>query len=330
MENVEMHIKDPKLNATTTGLNDDDLDLNFPHIKTPEPITPSPNTSNPPTPLDYGDNALSVIEQFQLNHNMQISNDNIELAKDIENLNNLESQVMETASNNILPLNTNHNDGNQQKSLLKTSVTNSSPPTYTEDVLAKPCNIVINPTNHSTNQVPVQKSIVLKQGPVKIIKLATPIKKLPVVDQNNKIIQISKINPNKIIVLKSNHSDATAKVSLAPVNVTKTVPTLPALSYESWLDHIIEILNDSISIQDTPIVKNTFNVPEAIFNNFSKSFALNNKRRLPNTTSAIKTGKYKDHIKYTWYLNQASTVQRIFTSKNVSFLTFFLNKFQIF
>lgn len=327
MEDLEMHIKDPKLNVTTTSLNDEDLDLNFPHIATPEPATSSPNTSNPSTPLDYTDSALSVIEQFQLNHNMQVSTDNIELAKDIENLNNLESQVMET-DNNILPMNSNND--NQQKSLLKPSITTSSPQKTTEDVLPKTCNIVINPTNSCNTQVPVQKSIVLKQGPVKIIKIATPIKKLPV-EQNNKIIQISKINPNKIIVLKSNHSDAKSKFSLAPVNVTKSVPILPALSYDSWLDHIIEILNDSINIQDTPIVKNTFNVPEAIFNHFSKTFALNNKRRLPNTTSVIKSGKYKDHIKYTWYLNQASTVQRIFTSKNVSFfinlLSIFLKKF---
>ncbi|XP_065366773.1 uncharacterized protein C2orf42 homolog [Calliphora vicina] len=300
----EMHIKDPKLNDTTACINAEDLDLNFSHIKTPQPIEATTANSTTQTVIDFNENGLSVIEQFQLNHNMQVSNDNIELAKDIENLNNLESQVMETS--NIYPI-----YNNKQKSLLKTSITGSKFNNNAEELNLKPCINVIN-----TTTVPVQKSIVLKQGPVKIIKLATPIQKLPF-ERNNKIIQISKLNPNKIILVKSNQ--AVAKQFILP-QLTEANPAdnkLPGLSYESWLDHIIEVINDSINIQDSSNVKSTFHVPETIFNHFNKTFALNNKRRLPNTTSVVKSGKYKDLIKYTWYLNQASAVQRIFSSKNL-------------
>ncbi|KAM7362516.1 uncharacterized protein ACRADG_013156 [Cochliomyia hominivorax] len=323
IDNKEMHIKDPKLNLTTTNINDEDMDLNFPHLTETTPLAESitsinTNPSSTHSSLDYNDvNALSVIEQFQLNHNIQISNDNIELAKDIENLNNLESQVIESTEMLNQISNRQQQQPQQQKSLLKTPTKLIPISTSSEQLLSKSCNIVINPpTCANTETVPVQKSIVLKQGPVKIIKIATPLQKLPM-EQNNKLIQLSKINPNKIIVLKSNHSETSAKLNLASVNVTKSVPIVPSLSYESWLDHIIEILNDNINIQDDPIVKNVFHVPESIFNYFSKTFAVNNKRRLPNFTCSIKSGKYKDHIKYTWYLNQASTVQRIFTSKNM-------------
>ncbi|TMW41009.1 hypothetical protein DOY81_013911, partial [Sarcophaga bullata] len=142
------------------------------------------------------------------------------------------------------------------------------------------------------------------------------------------IIQLTKINPNKIIVLKSNPIVSQTKPIVNNViatlednqqqtnNNNNNTDVVPMLSYESWLDHVIEILNDSITVQDSNSIRNTFHVPEAIFNHFSKTFNLNNKRRLPNTTTVIKSGKYKDHIKYIWYFNQATTVQRIFSSKN--------------
>ncbi|XP_023293137.2 uncharacterized protein C2orf42 homolog [Lucilia cuprina] len=305
----EMHIKDPKLNATTASINDEDLGLNFSHIKTPESPELCSNALETQTNMDFHEAGLSVIEQFQLNHNMQISNDNIELAKDIENLNNLESQVMESSAN-LIP---------KQTSLLKSPIANSNlNNNNSEDHSTKPC-IVINATNCNTT-VPVQKSIVLKQGPVKIIKIATPIQKLSMDKNFNKIIQISKINSNKIIVLKSNQTAAANNKELLMPTVkvaSAEDSTLPVLTYESWLDHTIELINDSISIQDSTTVKSTFHVHENIFNHFSKSFTLNNKRRLPNTTSVVKSGKYKDLIKYTWYLNQASTVQRIFSTKNL-------------
>ncbi|TMW39563.1 hypothetical protein DOY81_015357, partial [Sarcophaga bullata] len=216
--NGEINLKDPKLNAISTSIKDEDLDLNFEHTTA---ITTASNLVRTATE-DFNGNGLSVIEQFQLNHNMQISSDNIELAKDIENLNNLESHVFETAPNNL----------DQQKSLLKSLCT------------------TLEDNQQQTNN-------------------------------NN--------------------------------NNTDVVPTL---SYESWLDHVIEILNDSITVQDSNSIRNTFHVPEAIFNHFSKTFTINNKRRLPNTTTVIKSGKYKDHIKYIWYFNQVTTVQRIFSSKN--------------
>lgn len=312
-----MHIKDPKLNATTGSINDDDLDLNFLHLNSPHPsLTLSPDAANPHMPLsDFNENGLSVIEQFQINHNMQVSNDNIELAKDIENLNNLESQVMET-NTTFTPCLRN------QTSLLKTPTKNND----TEELNAKPCIVFDSATSNTT--VPATKSIILKQGPVRIIKIVTPIQKLPV-KQNNKIVQISEINPNKIIVLKSNQTVGAAKqiITSAPsssslnrADFKQTSPSpVPSLSYDSWLEHVIEILNDSITVQDSLFVKSTFHVPEAMFNHFSKTFTVNNKRRLPNNTAVIKSGKYKDHIKYTWYFNQATTVHRIFASKNVSF-----------
>ena len=324
----DINLKDPKLNAISTSIKDEDLDLNF------TPLTPASNLVTK-VEQDFNGNGLSVIEQFQLNHNMQVSSDNIELAKDIENLNNLESQVFETAHSNL----------DQQKSLLKTSaVTNNSNNNHNnmEELKQTACIAVKTSNVPLANTVPVQRSIVLKQGPVKIIKIATPvtgssIQKLMPADNNsnnnqnhNRIIQLTKINPNKIIVLKSNPIVSQTKSIVNNVianlednqqqtNNNNNNTVVPTLSYESWLDHVIEILNDSITVQDGNSIRNTFHVPEAIFNHFSKTFTLNNKRRLPNTTTVIKSGKYKDHIKYIWYFNQATTVQRIFSSKNVSF-----------
>lgn len=335
--NGDVNMKDPKLKAITSSIKDEDLDLNFSHIKSFEHLTSTTSASNliQKTSDSFNGIGLSVIEQFQLNHNMQVSSDNIELAKDIENLNNLESQVFETANiNNIT----------QQKSLLKVSVaSNSNNKTINNNINNKIEAFKQTPYEQANTHnvaphkvVPAQCPVVLKQGPVKIIKITTPVTSsgIPklVSDSNNKnkIIQLTKINPNKIIVLKSNPIVSQTKSIVNNVNAlddnqqTNNTGIVPTVSYESWLDHVIEVLNDSITVQDSSnSIRNTFHVPEAIFNHFNKSFTLNNKRRLPNTTIVIKSGKYKNHIKYIWYFNQASTVQKIFSTKNVSFSTNF-------
>ncbi|XP_061388813.1 uncharacterized protein LOC133323927 [Musca vetustissima] len=286
---------DPHFNSNNSV---EDFDLNFPHIKENRIAADTMSSS--------------VVEQFQLSNDIQLSCDNIALAKDIESLNNLEAQVQDTCLDTITTTQLNGVEQIKQEQI-KNFITNTS-----NSVIIKP----------KCNPVFLNKSVIVKQSPVKIIKITKPgvIQKLPTIDK--KFVQISKIDSSKIILLNSKSSHK--PINIQPINnvtVTSTVPSpplmdvnqpspAPALSYESWLDNIIEILNDSIILQDSNNIKHTFHVHEDMFSHFSKTFGFNNKPRLPNFTQVLTSGKHKGLIKYGWYFNQAAAVKRIFSTKN--------------
>ncbi|KAL9899434.1 uncharacterized protein ACN427_007112 isoform 1-T6 [Glossina fuscipes fuscipes] len=119
------------------------------------------------------------------------------------------------------------------------------------------------------------------------------------------------------------HSRPCVKESAEKVEIMDTTTNAaPSLSYTGWLEHVIEMLNDSIVVKESNNVRHSFHVHEEMFAYFSKNFSLNiKKRRLPNSTSVIKNGKYKGLIKYTWYFMQSPTVQRIFSTKNLKLQT---------
>lgn len=256
---VSTSMSDLKLNVS---IKNEDFDFDFPHITT-STITPPPISASASTPITFNENSLSVIEQFQFNDDLQMSCDNIALAKDIENLNDLESQVSQTCD--VIP------------SIPIDAQTKLQPNPQPEQKSASAdCtkSVIIKP---KCNQVFLNKSVIVKQSPVKIIKITTPgvIKKIPKIDK--KFVQISKIDSSKIFVLNSKCSQK--PINIQPINnlnVSSTVPSpplvdvstsispasVPSLSYESWLDNIIEILNDSIILQDSNNIKHTFHVHE--------------------------------------------------------------------
>ncbi|XP_075150650.1 uncharacterized protein LOC142224748 [Haematobia irritans] len=292
---------------STSNSVDEDFEFNFSNLK--------PSVMMSPLSIPHDSNENSLIEQFHLNDDVQVSCDNIALAKDIEDLNNLESQVSQNLPSIDMHV--------KQEIEEHGTMTNSLPPPpsniadTTKTVLIKPkCNpVFLN-----------NKSVIVKQSPVKIIKITTPgvIQKLPKIDK--KFVQISKIDSSKLIVLNSKCSQKTS-INIQPINnfnVTSTVPSPPLrdtvnppfLSYEEWLDHIIEILNDSIILQDSNNIKHTFHVHEDMFSYFNKTFGFNGRPRLPNFTQYITSGKHKGLLKYGWYFNQAAAVKRIFSTKN--------------
>uniref|UniRef100_A0A1A9WYQ9 Zf-tcix domain-containing protein n=1 Tax=Glossina brevipalpis TaxID=37001 RepID=A0A1A9WYQ9_9MUSC len=136
--------------------------------------------------------------------------------------------------------------------------------------------------------------------------------------------EIVSIDPLQVFALQSDSLSKRPRITQS-TEVTKEIVTTnvgPSLSYIKWLEHIIEILNDSIAVKETNNVRHNFHVCEEMFTYFSKSFSLNiNKRRLPNTTSIIKNGKYKGLMKYVWYFMQRSTVERIFSTRNLQLIT---------
>ncbi|XP_067618834.1 uncharacterized protein [Eurosta solidaginis] len=95
----------------------------------------------------------------------------------------------------------------------------------------------------------------------------------------------------------------------------------PSLAFSAWLDYVIEVINESVTIVEQRNVEHTFHVHEEIFAHFSKSFSSGIKLRIPNTTTVVKTGKYTGLYKYVWYFTTASTVRRIFTTENISIQT---------
>uniref|UniRef100_A0A1I8NUN1 Treble-clef zinc-finger domain-containing protein n=1 Tax=Stomoxys calcitrans TaxID=35570 RepID=A0A1I8NUN1_STOCA len=308
-----------KFNITKKSDVDYDFDFNFPTIK-------SSGTMSPLSML-FDSNENSLIEQFHLNEDVQVSCDNIALAKDIENLNNLESQVTPNLSSQVVQIKQEQEKEERESTINPLPLPLPTPPS-TPAVSDSAKTVIIKP---KSNQVFINnKSVIVKQSPVKIIKITTPgvIRKLPKIDK--KFIQISKIDSSKLIVLNSKTQTQTQKssISIQPANnlkVTSTVPSPPLrdavnqpfLSYEAWLDHIIEILNDSIILQDSNNIKHTFHVHEDMFSCFSKTFGFNDRPRLPNFTQLITSGKHKGLVKYGWYFNQAAAVKRIFSTKKV-------------
>ncbi|XP_058981427.1 uncharacterized protein LOC131803767 [Musca domestica] len=304
---------DPHFNSNNSV---EDFDINFPHIKqnriadsVTSPSNISPNSN------------FNVVEQFQLSNDIQLSCDNIVLAQEIESLNNIESQAQESC------LDTTQLNGIEQiKKEPNTPTVNDLQKATTNFVANTSNSVIIKP---KCKPVFLNKSVIVKQSPVKIIKITKPgvIQKLPTIDK--KFVQISKIDSSKIIVLNTKSSQKPINIQpISNVTVTSTVPSpplmdasqpssmAPALSYESWLDHIIEILNDSIILQDSNNIKHTFHVHEDMFSHFSKTFGFNNKPRLPSFTQVLTSGKHKGLIKYGWYFNQAAAVKRIFSTKN--------------
>lgn len=261
-----IQLKDPQLNASHDVITTNDFDFDFSHMELPQTRSSSPTE----VPISFNENSLSVIEQFQLNDDIHMSNDNMELAKDIEILNDLESDVSQFASIFQTPaVKTECLPKPQQKPqhILNTNINSLN-------------SVIVKPT---CKKVYLNKSVIVKQSPVKIIKITTPgvIQKLPKIDK--KFVQISKIDSSKLMALNQKNAERRS-ISIQPINslsVTSTVPSppvpeeyqptasLPSLSYESWLDHIIEILNDSIILQDSNNIKHTFHVHEVSKDNLN-------------------------------------------------------------
>ncbi|ALC47162.1 CG2321, partial [Drosophila busckii] len=94
----------------------------------------------------------------------------------------------------------------------------------------------------------------------------------------------------------------------------------PALAYSCWLDHVIELLNESIvpllaQALSTHLVQQSF---YETFSHFCKSFSAGIKRRPLHQLVQIESGKYKGLTKYVWHFSASHTVKRIFSTNNIS------------
>ncbi|KAH8419234.1 hypothetical protein KR222_011241 [Zaprionus bogoriensis] len=105
-----------------------------------------------------------------------------------------------------------------------------------------------------------------------------------------------------------------------------SVTAAPALSYEAWLDYVIELINESIEPQaisatEQPVcsrlVQHRLHAHKETFAHFSKSFSAGIKRRPLHKVSLIERGKHMGLSKYVWHFGASHTVKRIFSSRNL-------------
>ncbi|XP_043654972.1 uncharacterized protein C2orf42 homolog [Drosophila teissieri] len=158
-----------------------------------------------------------------------------------------------------------------------------------------------------TDQLPIELATisVVKKTPVKFSEIVTEVKSLK---------QPSLPAKRDLIV---NNAASTVSVCLDD-------SVQPALSYSAWLDHVIELLNESCEPLETPnatltkrSVHQNFHVHKETFSHFCKSFSTGIKRRPLDKITVIESGKHKGLSKYTWHFASPHTAKRIFSTSNI-------------
>ncbi|XP_036323045.1 uncharacterized protein LOC118736970 [Rhagoletis pomonella] len=299
--NDNLHPGDPNLGLSfaVTAEDAEDTRLHngpyFNDVKTePSNLTNSLTTAH----LELSDCKIELMDQFELTDQIDLSTtDDITLQQEQTWLGNgisileapvLNSTAPSTACTEVSPVlkasNTHHTSYYNNNSLLKSNQVLEAPP------------------------IELPTIAMVKKCPVKASELVNEVntRKFPPLPAKRSLI----VNgTNQSEQQQSNDGSQVSDVGE------------PSLAFSAWLDYVIEILNESISIVEERSVEHTFHVHEEIFAHFSKRFSAGIKLRVPNSTTVVKAGKYKGLIKYVWYFTNASTVRRIFTSKNISLET---------
>lgn len=157
------------------------------------------------------------------------------------------------------------------------------------------------------DQLPIELATIsmVKKAPVKFSEIVTEVKSLK---------QPSLPAKRELIV----NGAASAASACLDASVQ------PALSYSAWLDHVIELLNESCEPLETEsntltkrLVQQNFHVHKETFSHFCKSFSTGVKRRPLDKLTVIESGKHKGLSKYTWHFASPHTAKRIFSTSNV-------------
>ncbi|XP_020811959.1 uncharacterized protein LOC110186959 [Drosophila serrata] len=185
-------------------------------------------------------------------------------------------------------------------------------------LISEPYNILAAPPIFSeaspavvTDQLPIELAtiaMVKKAAPVKASEIVTEVKsrKQPPLPAKRALI-VNK--PDQTQVLDTPCLEASVQ---------------PALAYSAWLDHVVELLNESLEPQATPqagitkrLVQQSFHVHKDTFSHFCKCFSAGIKRRPLDKVTVIESGRYKGLTKYTWHFTTSHTVKRIFSTGNI-------------
>uniref|UniRef100_W8C170 Uncharacterized protein C2orf42 n=1 Tax=Ceratitis capitata TaxID=7213 RepID=W8C170_CERCA len=207
-------------------------------------------------------------------------------------------------------------------SILEAPVVNTSTTTTTIGCTATPTtleatNVAQNTAFYNGNSL-LKASQVVEAPPIELPTIAM-VKKCPVKASE----LVNSVNTRKFPPLPAKRSlivNGVTHLEHQQTNDENIISSneVPSLAFSSWLDYVIEAINESVEIVEERNVEHTFHVHEEIFAHFSKTFSTGIKLRIPNSTTVIKTGKHKGLIKYVWYFSNASTVRRIFTTRNNS------------
>ncbi|XP_037946025.1 uncharacterized protein LOC119678328 [Teleopsis dalmanni] len=264
------------------------------------------------THMELSDCNIELMDQFQLTDQIDLCSDDISLPALVADQSNLFSvlqgatvplttAITNSSADTCLSTNISYDlsgSNTVSKSLLKPKTLTTASTTSL---------ITADPSAIETTLPPIELPTiaVVKKYPVKASSLVTEVKTrlYPPIPAKRALIVNTPKSQTPLVGVDTDINEEAAE---------------PSLAYSAWLEYVIEIINDSVEIVDEPNIKHSFHVHEEIFSHFSKQFSVGIKRRMPNFTTLVKNGKYKGLIKYTWYFTTASTVRRIFNTKNVS------------
>ncbi|XP_036214548.2 uncharacterized protein [Bactrocera oleae] len=298
-----LHPGDPNLGLSFAITAEDIEDIKFheaPFINGVKSLSSSALANNVTTAhLELSDCKIELMDQFELTDQIDLSTtDDITLQQDHTWLGNGISILEAPILNNTTPIDS---CATESTTLENADLTHSTT-IYNNNTLLK--------SNHVVEAPPIQLPTiaVVKKCPVKASELVNSLntRKFPPLPEKRSIIV------NGVTSLEQRPANDESIVSSSKE---------PSLAFSSWLDYVIEVINDSVGIVEERSVEHIFHVHEEIFAHFSKTFSTGVKLRMPSSTTVIKTGKYKGLIKYVWYFTNASTVRRIFTTKNISLET---------
>uniref|UniRef100_A0A034WRW0 Uncharacterized protein C2orf42 n=1 Tax=Bactrocera dorsalis TaxID=27457 RepID=A0A034WRW0_BACDO len=298
-----LHPGDPNLGLSFAITAEDIEDIKFhdaPFINGVKSLSSSALPNNVTTAhLELSDCKIELMDQFELTDQIDLSTtDDITLQQDHTWLGNGISILEAPILNNTTPI----DSCATESTTLETANLTHSTTIYDNNSLLKSNNVVEAPP------IELPTIAVVKKCPVKASDLVNSVntRKFPPLPEKRSIIV------NGVNTLEQHSAHVGSIVSSGDE---------PSLAFSSWLDYVIEVINESVGIVEERSVEHTFHVHEEIFAHFSKTFCTGVKLRMPSSTTVIKTGKYKGLIKYVWYFTSASTVRRIFTTKNISLET---------
>ncbi|EDV30527.1 uncharacterized protein Dana_GF22890, isoform A [Drosophila ananassae] len=303
------------------------------------------------TPLEEGvpeDLRLSLVDDFDPQVDILVFGDHLDLSmpdlsEGVFNLDNMQaatsSQSTSTATNALVHY------ANDSQVLANCDV-------YAEPIALTDCNIELMDQFQPTDQIDLTSeeiqlplisepynilaapsvfaesspAVVSDQLPIELATIAvvkkTPVKASEIVNEVKSRKQPPLPAKRDLIV---NNCNTAAKCRPIMETICLDPSVQPSLSYSAWLEHVIELLNESLEPSEMPpagvskrVVEHKFHVHREIFSHFCKSFSAGIKRRPLDKILVIESGKYKGLTKYVWHFTTSHNVKRIFNTSNIS------------
>ncbi|XP_053947116.1 uncharacterized protein LOC128855908 [Anastrepha ludens] len=294
-----LHPGDPNLGLSfaITAEDVEDIQLhNAPSINGVKAVQSNLASNLTTAHLELSDCKIELMDQFELTDQIDLSTtDDITLQQEQTWLGNgisiLEAPVLNSTASTI--------GCNEVSPVLETPSTTPHTAYYDSNSLLK--------TNQVVEAPPIELPTIamVKKYPVKASELVNEVntRKFPPLPAKRSLIINGKLESEE---KQTNVGSQTNDIEE------------PSLAFSAWLDYVIEVINESVGTVEERNVEHTFHVHEEIFAHFSKRFSTGIKLRTPNSTTVVKAGKYKGLFKYVWYFSNATTIRRIFTTKNIS------------